>query len=170
MTITSLEASDGSHRTFVGIDRSLISGQCRVAVASFLLDTRGFTEMTVPDEGDRSSTVEVDCFNSAKLDEKIGESLQVKTLLLGLNTVHDDEKKMAVLVPADGKARSEELDEALGNALLLSRGFDVALSVADKPATTLDELLEAGLLDEALVAVTGDVLAVVGDAEHDAAL
>jgi len=136
-------------------------------VAGLLTDTRGFADMAVPDEGGRASTVEVDGFDGAKLDEKRSKGLEIETLLLGFNTINNDEEKTTFLVPADGETRSKELDEALGDVLLFSRSLDVALAVANEPSTTLDELLEAGLLDETLVAITSDVLAVMGDAEHD---
>jgi len=139
-------------------------------MALLLADTRGLTDMAIPDKSDRSSTVKIDCLNSAKLDEKISESLQIQTLLLGFNTVNDDKKKMTLLIPADSKTRGEELDEALSNVLLASRGIDIALTLADKPATTLNKLLEACLLDEALIAVTSNVFAIMSDTEHDAAL
>jgi len=124
--------------------------------------------MTVPDESDRASTVEVHSLNATKVDEEGSECLEVETQLLGLNTVDDDKNELTILVPADGKTRSKKLDEALADTLLISGGIKVALTVADEPATTLDELLEVGRLDDALVGITNDVLAVLGDTEKSA--
>jgi len=164
-----LEAGDRGHRTLVWLidfSRTKFSG---IAMARFLTDTRGFTDMTVPDESDRASTVKVDSFDSAKLDEKRSKCLEIETLLLGFNTVNNDKEKMTILIPADGETRSKELDEALGNVLLFSRSLDVALAVADEPSTALNELLEAGLLDETLIGVTSEILAVMGDTEGNSA-
>jgi len=138
----------------------------RIALASLLTDTRGFTDVTVPDEGDRASTVKVDSFDSTKTDKEGSESLEIKTLLLGFNTINNDKNKTTFLIPADSKTRSKELDEALGDVLLLSSSIEIALTVANEPSTTLNELLEVGALNDTLVDVTSDVLAVVGDTKE----
>jgi len=161
-----LEASDRGHRTLVWLVDQSGTKFGRIAAASLLADTRGLTDVTVPDEGDRASTVEVDSFDSTKANEVGSEGLEIETLLLGFNTINNDKDKTTSLIPADGKTRSKELDEALGNVLLLSGGIEIALAIANEPSTTLNELPEIGALDDTLVDITGDELAVVGDTKE----